>query len=81
MDRKERKEEEEGRGEADAAAGLQKPPKDREPRASTQRQPTQEGQPTEAPNSARKGKRKGKPKDETEKTGRRKEQERRKGHP
>ena len=57
------------------------PQKTGSPRASTQRQPTQEGQPTEAPNSARKEKRKRKPKDETEKTGGRKEQERREAHP
>ena len=38
------------------------------PQASTQRKPTQESQPTEAPNSATKGERENKTKDETEKT-------------
>ena len=54
------------------------PQKTGSPRASTQRQPTQEGQPTEAPNSARKIKRIRKTKDETEKTRGRKAQGRHK---
>ena len=77
-DRNERKEKEEEKGEADAAAGLQKPPKDREPQGVDAAPTNPRGSVNSSAKFREKQKRERKPKDKTEKTGGRKEQERRK---